>query len=102
MANKIFLDLGGVFDMAEVIINGQNLGIVWKSPFRPAITDVLNNGENKLEIKVVNLWCNRLILDSRLPEDKRLTRTNVIKFEQNGDSSLRESGLIGPVKLLIY
>jgi hypothetical protein len=98
----IFLDLGSVFELAEVIINGQNLGVLWKAPFRVEVTDLIRSGENELAIKVVNLWCNRLILDGKLPEDEKLTRTNVIKFEQDGDNYLRESGLLGPVQLLVF
>jgi hypothetical protein len=51
---------------------------------------------NLLEIRVVNLWPNRLIGDAALPKEKRLTRTNV-EFDKN--TPLLESGLLGPVTL---
>jgi hypothetical protein len=103
LAGKIvFLDLGSVSELAEVVINGHNLGVIWKTPFRLDVTDVLRSGENELVLNVVNLWCNRLIRDGKLPENERLTQTNVIKFKENGDHFLRESGLLGPVRLLLF
>lgn len=53
---------------------------------------------NELEITIANLWPNRLIADSALPVEKRLTSTTWNPFQSN--SPLLESGLLGPVKLL--
>jgi len=66
---KIQLDLGEVAVMAEVTLNGKNLGTLWKPPFRVDITGAVKTGENALEVKVVNLWINRQIGDELLPED---------------------------------
>ena len=72
--------------------------MLWKPPFRVAISAAARPGQNLLEVKITNLWPNRLIGDQLLPEEERFTRTNVKKF--NKDSPLLESGLLGPVKLL--
>ncbi len=66
----LFLDLGEVEVMAIVKLNGKELGILWKKPFRMDITGAAQPGENTLEITVVNLWPNRLIGDEFLPEDR--------------------------------
>jgi hypothetical protein len=50
-----------------------------------------------LEITVVNLWPNRMIGDDRLPEEKRLTETNLRKF--SAATPLYPSGLLGPVEV---
>jgi hypothetical protein len=92
---KIHLNLGKLNNVAQVRLNGKDLGIVWTAPWNVA---VLSTGNN-LEIEVVNLWPNRLIGDARLPEAKRLTTTNVKKFKP--DSPLLESGLLGPVTLQV-
>ncbi|GAA4319446.1 hypothetical protein GCM10023149_18120 [Mucilaginibacter gynuensis] len=63
------LDLGSVRVMAEVTLNGHNLGVFWKAPFRVDITDAAKAGDNELEIRVTNLWINRLIGDAQLPDD---------------------------------
>ncbi|MDR3261889.1 MAG: glycoside hydrolase family 2, partial [Tannerella sp.] len=87
---QVYLDLGEMYNVAEVYINGQSAGIWWQPPFSHDITNLLRDGENSLRIKVVNLWPNRLVGDAQLPEDKRLTRTNVVKFTK--DTPLLPSG----------
>lgn len=91
------LDLGRVKEIAEVRLNGKDLGILWKPPFAVDITEAVRPGRNTLEVRVTNLWPNRLIGDQRLPPEQRTTRTNVTKFKAN--SPLMESGLLGPVTL---
>jgi len=91
------LDLGEVRELAEVILNGRNLGILWKPPRRVDMTGVVRPGKNRLEIRVTNLWPNRIIGDQFLPEPQRLTRTNIRKFTK--ESPLLPSGLLGPVVL---
>jgi hypothetical protein len=94
---RIYVDLGAVQNLAEIRLNGQDLGIVWTAPWRVDITRAARPGANVLEIRVTNLWPNRLIGDASLPKDKRLTSTN-IPF--NKDQPLLESGLLGPVRVM--
>ena len=54
---------------AEVSVNGKNLGILWKPPFRVDITDAVYPGPNQVEVKVTNLWPNRIIGDEQLPPE---------------------------------
>ena len=91
-----FLDLGTVKNLAHVRLNGQDLGVVWTTPWRVDIGSAVKAGSNDLEIEVVNLWPNRLIGDARLPKEQRRTVTNVEKFNKPG-AALLESGLLGPV-----
>ncbi len=97
--NRIILTLGNVHNVAEVMINGLSTGIWWSYPFEKDITEYVKNDVNTLEIKVVNLWPNRLIGDLQEPQEKRFTRTNVRKFTK--ESPLRKSGLLGPVGLTL-
>ncbi|SIN66060.1 glycosyl hydrolase [Algoriphagus halophilus] len=94
---KYELDLGSVKYLAEVILNGKNLGIVWKTPFKLDITKALKQGENQLEIRVVNTWVNRLIGDAQT-EANTSTFTTMPFYQAN--SPLMESGLLGPVKIM--
>lgn len=94
----LILDLGEVREVAEVRLNGQDLGVVWSKPARVNITSAVTSGVNKLEVRVVNLWPNRLIGDAGLPEKERFTETNMRKFVSK--SPLLPSGLLGPVQLL--
>jgi hypothetical protein len=66
--NHYILDLGEVKIVAEVKLNGTDLGVSWMPPFRVDITDALKEGENQLEIKVTNQWSNKLIGDERFPK----------------------------------
>ncbi|HKJ69141.1 MAG TPA: glycosyl hydrolase family 43, partial [bacterium] len=63
-----WLDLGRVCNIAEVLLNGQNLGIFWKPPFRIDVSDRIRSGENRLEVRITNLWPNRLIGDEVKPD----------------------------------
>jgi len=95
---RLILDLGRVKELAEVRLNGKNLGVLWAFPFRVDVTGALGPAGNRLEIDVVNFWPNRIIGDQALPEEKRFTRTNITKLTAR--TPLMESGLLGPVTLL--
>ena len=95
---RLWLDLGSVKNLAEVIVNGKPLGIVWKAPFRIDVTDALKPGANALEIKVTNLWVNRLIGDAQPNVAKKYTYTTQQFYRAN--SPLAPSGLLGPVRIL--
>jgi hypothetical protein len=90
------IQLGQVKDVgiAKVRLNGRDVGIVWRPPFRVNISELVKPGENELEVTVVNSWRNRLIGDRTLPEGKRQTRTNI---NVTPDWQLAPSGLLGPV-----
>lgn len=97
---RLFLSLGEVKNLASIKLNGRDLGIVWCAPWRVDVpADLLKAQGNHLEITVANLWINRLIGDSALPEAKRLTWTTRNPYKP--DSPLQPSGLLGPVTLMI-
>jgi hypothetical protein len=94
----MYLDLGALSAMAKVKINGQYAGGAWTAPYRVDITGFAKKGENTVEIEVVNTWTNRLIGDQFLPKEERLVDSQFNPWRQR--SSLRESGLLGPVKVI--
>ncbi len=98
---KLHLDLGEVKDIgiAQISVNGVDLGILWNPPFRVGLPDyLLKKKNNKLEIVVVNTWRNRLIGDRDKPEAERLTKTNIVTGK---DWELQPSGLLGPVQFFL-
>jgi hypothetical protein len=113
-----YLDLGKVRNIARVKLNKIDLGIIFTAPCQVNISNELNIKKNHLEIEVANLWINRLIGDEFKPWDGvengkwpewllngtprisgRYTFTTH-RFYQKVDS-LVESGLIGPVQILL-
>ena len=93
----VMLDLGDVRNLAEVTVNGKPLGIVWKAPYRLDVSSAMHAGENTVEIRVADLWVNRLIGEAQ-PNATQVTFTTRNPYKAN--SPLVPSGLIGPVRLL--
>ncbi|MEI6642783.1 MAG: glycosyl hydrolase [Novosphingobium sp.] len=96
--HRLILDLGEVRELAEVLVNGKSAGILWNPPYQADITALARRGTNTLEIRVTNLWVNRLIGDAQ-PDAKPITFTTLKTYR--ADAPLRPSGLIGPVTLQV-
>ncbi|MGI9072601.1 MAG: glycosyl hydrolase [Bryobacteraceae bacterium] len=93
---KVMLDLGTVKEIAELSVNGKPVGgILWKPPFQVDVTGMLKPGANRIDIKVTNLWPNRIIGDQQPDVQKTYTWTDYRPYTK--DSPLLESGLIGPL-----
>jgi hypothetical protein len=95
---RIWLDLGAVKNLAQVTVNGKDLGIVWTQPFRVDMTSALIPGENKLEVRVTNGWANRIIGDRQPNAPQQYTFTTP-KFYK-ATAPLWASGLLGPVGIV--
>jgi len=97
---EIAVDLGEVYNLAEVWVNGELAGTAWKPPYRVDITDYVAAGSNEIEIKSVNTWVNRLIGDAQpgLSDDEKITLTTRDFYQ--ADDPLVPSGLLGPVKII--
>lgn len=102
---SVYLDLGDLRELAEVFINGESAGVLWKPPYMLDITSLIRPGNNVMEIEVMNLWINRLAGDMNLPEDERYTTTNIradgsTRFSPAEPWREQTSGLLGPVRLM--
>ncbi|MNJ93854.1 F5/8 type C domain protein [compost metagenome] len=95
--DEVWLDLGAVANIADVKVNNVSCGIVWTPPYRVEISKALRNGNNQISIELSNTWANRLIGDQRLPENKRITKTNA-PYRLEGKPLLK-AGLLGPVTI---
>jgi hypothetical protein len=91
------LDLGEVREIAEVHVNGKFAGYSWHKPYRVEVGKLVRRGRNTLDIRVANLWVNRLIRDADPNVEPKVTWTELRTYRP--DAKLRPSGLIGPVKL---
>ncbi len=90
------IDLGMARAIAKVTVNGVEVGGAWTYPYQVDITKAIKPGVNKLDIKVVNTWVNRLVGDAMLPAAQR--KTSVL-FGPDPRNGLESSGLIGPVSI---
>ena len=79
------LDLGEVFELARVNVNGQEAGLRIAPPYRFPVTGLLRPGKNRLVIDVTNT----LVRSSPTPE--QLSRY----------VALEPCGLLGPVRLIL-
>ena len=128
-SQNYFLDLGNVFQFARVRLNGEDLGLRMWAPYHFDISNIIRDGNNRLEIEVTNLWPNRLIGDERLyPETASWKKNGYQGFQlesfpswlsgsasqQPGsrstfatwkhwskDDELLPSGLLGPVSIMV-
>jgi len=94
---EIWLNLGDIKEVARVTLNGVDLGAVWRPPFEVNMTRALRPGSNDLEIRVANLWRNRMIGDASLPKEQRVTWSSNAKF--TADTPLPDAGMLGPVTI---
>jgi len=96
-ADEVILDLGNVYNIADVSINGKQLAYgLWAPPFRIDVRDALRAEDNSLTVKVTNAWYNRLLADARLKPEERRTWSTVYP-----SGKPRPAGLLGPVRLLV-
>lgn len=104
---SVILDLGAVRDCARVFVNGREAAALWAEPYRCDITPFVKEGDNELRIAVTSTWYNRLAYDFNQPPEKRKTWTiwNVKNRQPSclsKDAELRDSGLLGPVSVIIH
>lgn len=96
---SVMLEFDSIYNIATIKVNGIDCGTLWTPPYLLDITKAVQQGENKIEIKVTNTWHNRLIGDNLLPPDKRTTWTTA-PFRLK-DKPLLSAGIVGEVKLYI-
>jgi len=94
----LWLDVGTVYNIADIYVNGIRCGTAWTYPYRVNISKALKSGANQIRIEVSNTWANRLMADHALPKDQQITWTNATYRLEN--KPLLPAGLIGPVKIV--
>jgi hypothetical protein len=125
---RVVLDLGELHDIAELTVNGHNVGVLWYPPYRADVTPWLNAGDNTVIVHVTTNWANRLIGDEQYPADFEIgidrgengkamkafpdwfvenqprpikeRKAFTIWYYFDRDSPLYPAGLIGPVRLV--
>jgi hypothetical protein len=102
---RLALDLGDVRDLAKITLNGKELGVLWKPPYRVDASAALRPGRNVLEVAVTNEWTNRIVGDRQLPPESRILPGDMeippmmLHGPFAGPSEPLPSGLLGPVEI---
>jgi hypothetical protein len=96
---KILAAFGDVGDIAQVLVNGVDCGIIWTVPFEADITAALRPGRNAIVVKVANAWMNRLIAEARHPTGEIFGPVAEVYEPQ---AEISPAGLSGPVVLRAY
>jgi hypothetical protein len=103
------INLGKVCESARVILNGQELAVLFGPDYQVLVDRKLLKPYNILEIKVSNLMANRIAwMDRNKIEWKKFYNVNMAaRLKENNKNGIfdasawqpRESGLIGPVTI---
>lgn len=86
-----FLNLGKVYGISTVLINGRDAGVKWFGHRIYAVGNMIKKGRNTIEITVVTVMVNYV---------KTLTDNEVAQYwtnEKEKDQPLQSLGLVGPV-----
>ena len=70
---QVLLRLDHVGSLARIYLNGHEISTLWCSPWEADLTHWVVEGDNSLEIHVVNSLMNRMIGDASLPLKDRFT-----------------------------
>lgn len=89
----VYIHFDDIKVMGTVYLNGKELATLWTPPFETELTDVLVDGKNYLEVKVVNLWVNQLIRQYQESKEQKTVWTSVDAVKPG--QSLESSGIMG-------
>ncbi|MDN3496477.1 glycosyl hydrolase [Planococcus sp. APC 4015] len=97
-SRSVLLAADDVGDIARVVLNGHDCGVVWTAPFHIDVTSAVRPGANSLAIHVATPWRNRLIAETADPSGD-VFDPMVGVFEPT--ASPLPAGLHGQVSLLL-
>ena len=90
---KMLLNLGKVYGVAELKVNGKDQGVRWYGRRVYDLSDALQPGENEIEVKVVTTMGNYMKTLTDNPTAQKWTN------RKNKEQPTQSMGLQGPVTL---
>ena len=88
-----FLNLGKVWGISELLVNGNNCGVKWYGNRIYNISNFIKKGSNIIEIRVITTMGNYM---KTLTDNKTAQKFTVLKTK---DQPIQSMGLVGPVIL---
>jgi len=104
-ADDYLLKFDKLYESAKVMVNGQEVGIVWSIPFEINIGKYLKKGKNTIQIEVCNLMANRIRdIDQKKIQWRNYHEINFVNIDYKAfDASnwkVQPSGLDGEIQLI--
>ncbi|MEN6324129.1 MAG: glycosylhydrolase-like jelly roll fold domain-containing protein, partial [Proteiniphilum sp.] len=93
--SDIFIDLGKVKYMAEVLVNGKSVGARLWPPYIFELSKELKPGDNTIRVRVGNLMIGNMWIQEDMGKLRNWGGHGIADFDQY------DAGLFGPVKFLI-
>lgn len=102
-ADNLALDLGIIRGVAAVSLNGKSLGTIWEDNQLIRIDGPLLPVGNKLEVVLGTTLRNRMAGDiEHYGKPVNIDTTSPLAQLPSGNSDLKPSGLLGPIKVMTY
>ena len=89
----VFLNLGKVWGVSEVLVNGKDCGVKWYGNRIYNIADKLLKGSNEIEIRITTTMGNYM---KTLTENETAQKFTVLKTK---NQPIQSMGLVGPVTI---
>lgn len=93
LSNYNFLDLGEVFGISEVVVNGKNIGNRWYGRHNYSVKAALRKGQNRIQIKLTTTLGNFMYFS---PENK-----DAKKWVLDRNQPVYSNGVLGPVTFMV-
>lgn len=91
--NRKILNLGKVWGLNELFVNGKSCGVKWFGYRIYDLTDFLIKGENEIEVHVITTMGNYM---KTLKDNQTAQKFTILKSK---DQPIQSMGLIGPVAI---
>lgn len=99
---RVVIDLGEVFETAELLVNGRSVGRRAWSPYWFDVTPAVRSGMNRLEVRVTNTLAPQWLRDDVKRRDVARWSNMYLKTAHAFLPESRRAGLLGPVTLSRY
>ena len=92
-SDNVYIHFDNINVIGTLYVNNHEVSTLWTPPYEANISKYIKDGENKLQVKISNLWVNQLIYQNMRPKHQRDIWLLVDPL--NLDDKLSPSGISG-------